>query len=64
MQVYHEKSFILPDVSRVLACLYEKDVKFETHTASYRSLLILEVFGVSNSSIFSGRKDMFEDLSN
>uniref|UniRef100_A0A804QFX2 glutathione transferase n=1 Tax=Zea mays TaxID=4577 RepID=A0A804QFX2_MAIZE len=42
MQVYHEKSFILPDVSRVLACLYEKDVKFETHTASYRSLLGLQ----------------------
>jgi hypothetical protein len=52
MQVYHEKSFILPDVSRVLACLYEKDVKFETHTASYRSLLGLQVFGVSNSTIF------------
>ncbi|XP_035816958.1 uncharacterized protein [Zea mays] len=42
VQVYHEKSFILPDVSRVLACLYEKDVKFETHTASYRSLLRLQ----------------------
>jgi hypothetical protein len=27
-------------------------------------LLRLQVFGVSNSSIFSGRKDMFEDLSN
>ncbi|XP_066390649.1 uncharacterized protein [Miscanthus floridulus] len=42
VQVYHEKSFILPDVSRVLACLYEKDVKFETHTASYKSLLRLQ----------------------
>jgi hypothetical protein len=35
VQVYHEKSFLVPDVSRVLACLYEKDVQFETHTASY-----------------------------
>jgi hypothetical protein len=52
VQVYHEKSFILPDVSRVLACLYEKDVKFETHTASYRSLLRLQVFGVSNLVFF------------
>ncbi|XP_015696696.2 LOW QUALITY PROTEIN: mucin-16-like [Oryza brachyantha] len=42
VKVYHEKSLILPDVSRVLACLYEKDVKFETHTASYKSLLRLQ----------------------
>jgi hypothetical protein len=28
VQVYHEKSFLVPDVSRVLACLYEKDVQF------------------------------------
>ncbi|CAL5063079.1 unnamed protein product [Urochloa decumbens] len=42
VQVYHEKSIILPDVSRVLACLYEKDVKFKTHTASYKSLLRLQ----------------------
>ncbi|RLN35735.1 hypothetical protein C2845_PM03G05080 [Panicum miliaceum] len=42
VQVYHEKSIILPDVSRVLACLYEKDIKFETHTASYKSLLRLQ----------------------
>ncbi|WVZ65750.1 hypothetical protein U9M48_015066 [Paspalum notatum var. saurae] len=42
VQVYHEKSMILPDVSRVLACLYEKDIKFETHTASYKSLLRLQ----------------------
>nr|XP_034581983.1 uncharacterized protein LOC117845158 isoform X5 [Setaria viridis] len=42
IQVYHEKSIILPDVSRVLACLYEKDIKFETHTASYKSLLRLQ----------------------
>jgi hypothetical protein len=41
--LYHEKSIILPDVSRVLACLYEKDVKFETHTASNRNLLRLQV---------------------
>ena len=64
VQVYHEKSFILPDVSRVLACLYEKDVKFETHTASYKSLLRLQVLGVTNSSNFCGRKNMFEDVSN
>ncbi|KAJ1290651.1 hypothetical protein BS78_02G261300 [Paspalum vaginatum] len=42
VQVYHEKSMILPDVSRVLACLYEKDVKFETHTTSNKSLLRLQ----------------------
>ncbi|PNT65049.1 microtubule-associated protein futsch isoform X2 [Brachypodium distachyon] len=43
VRVYHEKSMILPDVSRVLACLYEKDIKFETHTASsYKSLLRLQ----------------------
>jgi hypothetical protein len=41
VQVYHEKFFLLRDVSRVLATME-----------------------VSNSSIFSGRKDMFEDLSN
>jgi hypothetical protein len=52
VQLYHEKSIILPDVSRVLACLYEKDIKFETQTASYKSLLRLQVLGVSNSSIF------------
>ena len=63
VQVYHEKSMILPDVSRVLACLYEKDIKFETHTASYKSLLRLQVLGVFNSSNFSGKKNLFEDLS-
>ncbi|OEL38890.1 hypothetical protein BAE44_0000091 [Dichanthelium oligosanthes] len=42
VQVYHEKSIVLPDVSRVLACLYEKHVEFKTHTASYKSLLRLQ----------------------
>ncbi|GJN13174.1 hypothetical protein PR202_ga31518 [Eleusine coracana subsp. coracana] len=42
VNVYHEKSRILPDVSRVLACLYEKDVKFETIRASYKDLLSLQ----------------------
>jgi hypothetical protein len=50
VKVYHEKSIILPDVSRVLACLYEKDIKFQTHTtSSFKGLLRLQVFGVSNS---------------
>jgi hypothetical protein len=42
VKVYHEKSMILPDVSRVLTCLYEKDVKFEPCTTSYKSLLRLQ----------------------
>ncbi|KAL6601654.1 hypothetical protein ACP70R_044874 [Stipagrostis hirtigluma subsp. patula] len=43
VQVYHDKSRILPDVSRVLACLYEKDVNFQTHhTSTYKSLLRLQ----------------------
>jgi hypothetical protein len=46
VNVYHEKSRILPDVSRVLACLYEKDVKFETIKASYKDLLSLQVIPV------------------
>jgi hypothetical protein len=29
VQVFHEKSRILPDVARVLACLYEKDINFK-----------------------------------
>lgn len=63
VQVYHEKSIILPDVSRVLACLYEKDIKFETHTASYKSLLRLQVrgFSISTTLVSSGRS-CFEDL--
>jgi hypothetical protein len=31
VQVFHEKSRILPDVARVLACLYEKDINFKRH---------------------------------
>jgi hypothetical protein len=50
--VYHEKSMILPDVSRVLTCLYEKDVKFEPCTTSYKSLLRLQV--LSNCCNCSG----------
>ncbi|KAL5223403.1 hypothetical protein ABZP36_028116 [Zizania latifolia] len=42
VKVYHEKSMILPDVSRVLACLYEKDVKFETVKDSYKDILRLQ----------------------
>ncbi|XP_051189315.1 uncharacterized protein [Lolium perenne] len=43
VKVYHEKSIILPDVSRVLACLYEKDIKFQTHTtSSFKGLLRLQ----------------------
>ncbi|CAM0952791.1 unnamed protein product [Alopecurus aequalis] len=42
VKIYHEKSMILPDVSRVLACLYEKDIGIERHTASYKSLLKLQ----------------------
>ncbi|KAL6846057.1 hypothetical protein ACP4OV_023505 [Aristida adscensionis] len=43
VQVYHEKSIILPDVSRVLACLYEKGIKFNTNpTSSYKGLLRLQ----------------------
>ncbi|CAL4997939.1 unnamed protein product [Urochloa decumbens] len=42
VNVYHEKSMILPDVSRVLTCLYEKNVKFETIKASYKDILSLQ----------------------
>ncbi|XP_047049936.1 mucin-12-like isoform X2 [Lolium rigidum] len=43
VKVYHEKSIILPDVSRVLACLYEKDIKFQTQTtSSFKGLLRLQ----------------------
>ncbi|KAL5231690.1 hypothetical protein ABZP36_030466 [Zizania latifolia] len=42
VKVYHEKSMILPDVSRVLACLYEKDIKFETVKDSYKDILRLQ----------------------
>ncbi|KAM0858927.1 hypothetical protein ACQ4PT_047524 [Festuca glaucescens] len=42
VKVYHEKSMILPDVSRVLACLYEKNVEFETVKDSYKDILRLQ----------------------
>uniref|UniRef100_A0A0D9XG85 glutathione transferase n=1 Tax=Leersia perrieri TaxID=77586 RepID=A0A0D9XG85_9ORYZ len=42
VKLYHEKSMILPDVSRVLACLHEKNINFEIETASYKSLLRLQ----------------------
>ncbi|CAM0911693.1 unnamed protein product [Alopecurus aequalis] len=42
VKLYHERSMILPDVSRVLACLYEKNVQFETETASYKDILRLQ----------------------
>ncbi|KAL6839111.1 hypothetical protein ACP4OV_031002 [Aristida adscensionis] len=42
VNVYHEKSMILPDVSRVLACLYEKNVEFKPIRASYKDLLSLQ----------------------
>jgi hypothetical protein len=46
VNVYHEKSMILPDVSRVLTCLYEKNVKFETFKASYKDILSLQVLAI------------------
>jgi hypothetical protein len=46
VKVYHEKSMILPDVSRVLACLYEKNVEFETVKDSYKDILRLQVLAV------------------
>ncbi|XP_006659669.1 proteoglycan 4-like [Oryza brachyantha] len=42
VKLYHEKSMILPDVSRVLACLYEKDIQAETVKASYKDILRLQ----------------------
>uniref|UniRef100_A0ACD5XTM5 Uncharacterized protein n=1 Tax=Avena sativa TaxID=4498 RepID=A0ACD5XTM5_AVESA len=43
VKVYHEKSMILPDVSRVLACLYEKNIEVERHpSSSYKGLLRLQ----------------------
>ncbi|KAM0836443.1 hypothetical protein ACQ4PT_062323 [Festuca glaucescens] len=42
VKVYHDKSMILPDVSRVLACLYEKNVEFETVKDSYKDILRLQ----------------------
>ena len=46
VKLYHEKSMILPDVSRVLACLYEKNVEFQTEKASYKDILRLQVLAV------------------
>ena len=46
VNVYHEKSMILPDVSRVLTCLYEKNVKFETFKASYKDILSIQVLAI------------------
>ncbi|KAF8700902.1 hypothetical protein HU200_033953 [Digitaria exilis] len=60
VQVYHEKSIILPDVSRVLACLYEKDIKFETHTASYKSLLRLQASSHAPVPFYDGPKFLEE----
>jgi hypothetical protein len=51
VNVYHEKSMILPDVSRVLTCLYEKNVKFETIKASYKDILSLQVLYISQCSL-------------
>uniref|UniRef100_I1QL56 glutathione transferase n=1 Tax=Oryza glaberrima TaxID=4538 RepID=I1QL56_ORYGL len=42
VKLYHEKSMILPDVSRVLACLYEKNIEFETVKDSYKDILRLQ----------------------
>ncbi|KAF0898336.1 hypothetical protein E2562_007187 [Oryza meyeriana var. granulata] len=42
VKLYHEKSMILPDVSRVLACLYEKNIQFETVKDSYKDILRLQ----------------------
>jgi hypothetical protein len=43
VKLYHEKSMIMPDVSRVLACLYEKNIEFETVKDSYKDILRLQV---------------------
>jgi len=51
VNVYHEKSMILPDVSRVLTCLYEKNVKFETIKASYKDILSLQVLCIPQCSL-------------
>uniref|UniRef100_A0A0D9XAL6 glutathione transferase n=1 Tax=Leersia perrieri TaxID=77586 RepID=A0A0D9XAL6_9ORYZ len=42
VKLYHEKSMIFPDVSRVLACLYEKNIQFETEKDSYKDILKLQ----------------------
>jgi hypothetical protein len=42
VKLYHEKSMIMPDVSRVLACLYEKNIEFETVKDSYKDILRLQ----------------------
>ncbi|KAL5201881.1 hypothetical protein ABZP36_036235 [Zizania latifolia] len=60
VKLYHEKSMILPDVSRVLACLYEKDIKFETHTASYKSLLRLQASSHAPVPFYDGPKFLEE----
>ncbi|KAG8057625.1 hypothetical protein GUJ93_ZPchr0002g23973 [Zizania palustris] len=60
VKLYHEKSMILPDVSRVLACLYEKDIKFETHTASYKSLLKLQASSHAPVPFYDGPKFLEE----
>ena len=46
VKVYHEKSMILPDGSRVLACLYEKNIEFETVKDSYKDILRLQILAV------------------
>ncbi|TVU10235.1 hypothetical protein EJB05_43749, partial [Eragrostis curvula] len=60
VQVYHEKSRILPDVSRVLACLYEKDIQFKTHTTSYKSLLKLQASTHAPVPFYDGPKFLEE----
>ncbi|XP_044984216.1 titin-like isoform X7 [Hordeum vulgare subsp. vulgare] len=62
VKVYHEKSMILPDVSRVLACLYEKDIAFERETfSSYKSLLRLQASSHVPVPFYDGPNKFLEE---
>uniref|UniRef100_A0A453LI26 glutathione transferase n=1 Tax=Aegilops tauschii subsp. strangulata TaxID=200361 RepID=A0A453LI26_AEGTS len=62
VKVYHEKSIILPDVSRVLACLYEKEIDFERETfSSYKSLLRLQASSHVPVPFYDGPNKFLEE---
>ncbi|XP_044392237.1 microtubule-associated protein futsch [Triticum aestivum] len=62
VKVYHEKSIILPDVSRVLACLYEKGIDFERETfSSYKSLLRLQASSHVPVPFYDGPNKFLEE---
>ncbi|XP_044382468.1 microtubule-associated protein futsch isoform X4 [Triticum aestivum] len=62
VKVYHEKSIILPDVSRVLACLYEKEIDFTRETfSSYKSLLRLQASGHVPVPFYDGPNKFLEE---